>query len=447
VKTAKRFYLSLGGVVAAGLAIRIAYAVIWKWDQRIWGDALYYHEQGHAIAEGLGFIDPYRWRFFDEIVPNAEHPPVYSIFLAGAWLVGLASFHSHMILNCILGALTVGVTGLIAREVGGNRVGIIAAAVAAVYANLFVHDALVTSESITGLAIAVMVLLAYRFWKVPNLWTAAFFGLATGVAVLTRAEVVLVIPLVALPIVLRVRGADAGRKLALGGLVVVMTAVPVLPWVYRNMTTFEHQVVLSTGGDTTLANTNCDETYYGDFLGWFYLPCNGTDRSAEHSQWALDQREKGLDYIRSHTSRLPVVLLARVGRMWELYRPLQKNHLDVKEGRELWAARLGMVQFYVLVPLAIWGGVVVGRRKRVPLFPLLALPVIATVAALVAFGNTRYRIPAEIAIVVLAAVGIDQLWDRWRGANSAIARSDVVEPAGEPQAPVRVPAEAGTRSR
>ncbi|MGH9027054.1 MAG: ArnT family glycosyltransferase, partial [Acidimicrobiia bacterium] len=306
MKSSKRFYIALGVVVVAGLTLRIAYAVIWKWDQRIWGDALYYHEQGHALAEGLGFIDPYRWRFFGEIVPNAEHPPVYSIFVAGAWLVGATSFHSHMIANCILGALTVAMIGLIGREVAGNRAGIIAAAVAAVYANLFVHDALVTSESITGLAIAVMVLMAYKFWRTPNLWTAGFFGLATGIAVLTRAEVALIIPLVALPIVLRVRGADVRRKLALGGLVVAMTAVPVLPWVYRNMTTFEHPVTLSTGGDTTLANTNCDQTYHGDFLGWFYLPCGGTDRSAEHSQWALDQREKGLDYIRSHSSRLPV---------------------------------------------------------------------------------------------------------------------------------------------
>ncbi|MGH7358956.1 MAG: hypothetical protein ACREJR_09090, partial [Candidatus Rokuibacteriota bacterium] len=125
---------------------------------------------------------------------------------------------------------------------------------------------------------------------------------------------------------------------------------------------------------------------------------------------------------------------------------LQKNHLDVKEGRELWAARLGMIQFYVLVPFAVWGGIVVWRRKKVPLFPLLALPIIATFAALVAFGNTRYRIPAEIAIVVLAAAGFDELWNRWHDRPPASTESDTPKPERELESPVTLPAEAGTRS-
>ena len=48
-----------------------------------------------------------------------------------------------------------------------ERVGIITAAIAAVYANLWVHDAIVTSETITIFMVAVTVLAAYRFWKVP----------------------------------------------------------------------------------------------------------------------------------------------------------------------------------------------------------------------------------------------------------------------------------------
>jgi 4-amino-4-deoxy-L-arabinose transferase-like glycosyltransferase len=446
VKAAKRFYLALGGIVAVGLAIRIVYAVIWKWDVVVWGDTFYYHHQALAIVDGHGFLAPFQWVYQGVVIPNAEHPPVFTLFLAGVSLFA-RSFHAHMIATCMLGAGTVAVIGLVGRRVGGDRVGLIAAAFAAVYANLWVLDAIVTSETITAFFVALLVLCAYAYWDRPTWQLAVLLGLVTGITALTRVEMLLAIPLVILPLVLRLPGRSLRAKLASGALVAVMAAVPIAPWVYRNMTTFEHPVVFSTGGDNTLANTNCDETYYGVHLGWWWEACAGYDRTEEHSEWALGQREKGLDYIRSHLRRLPVVLAARVGLMWEVYRPLLKNHFDALEGREFWAARLAMIQFYILAPCAIFGGVLLWRRRNVPMMPLLAMPVIATVAALVAFGNTRYRIPAEITIVVLAAVGVDDLWERWRGSTRTVAPSDVPEPTGEPAPPVRVPAEAGTRSQ
>ena len=42
------------------------------------------------------------------------------------------------------------------------------------------------------------------------------------------------------------------------------------------------------------------------------------------------------------------------------------------------------------------------------------LAVIATLAAVITFGVTRYRAPAEVAIVVAAAVAVSTLVDRWR---------------------------------
>ena len=54
------------------------------------------------------------------------------------------------------------------------------------------------------------------------------------------------------------------------------------------------------------------------------------------------------------------------------------------------------------------------RRRRVTLIPLLAVFAEVVVTAAFAFGDTRYRAPAEVAIVLLAAVAVDALWRRWR---------------------------------
>ena len=132
-------------------------------------------------------------------------------------------------------------------------------------------------------------------------------------------------------------------------------------------------------------------------------------------------RHRGLDYIKGHLDRFPVVVAARIGRMWELFHPgspwgpvhfNQKISLDFIEGRELIASRIALAQFYVLAPLAIVGGVVLFRRK-VTIAPFVALPIIATFAGVIAFGNTRYRSPAEIAIVGLSAVAIDAMLSAW----------------------------------
>jgi hypothetical protein len=63
--------------------------------------------------------------------------------------------------------------------------------------------------------------------------------------------------------------------------------------------------------------------------------------------------------------------------------------------------------------LAIGGAVVLFRRK-VWLWPLLSMFVIVTITAATSYGTTRFRTPAEVAIVVLAGIAIDAGLNRWR---------------------------------
>ena len=74
--------------------------------------------------------------------------------------------------------------------------------------------------------------------------------------------------------------------------------------------------------------------------------------------------------------------------------------------------------FYPLMVLAI-GGTVVLARRREPLLPLLVPVGIVTFAAVSAFGQSRYRAPAEPLMMVLAAVGLMAFlgWVRHRGGD------------------------------
>ena len=63
-------------------------------------------------------------------------------------------------------------------------------------------------------------------------------------------------------------------------------------------------------------------------------------------------RSLGLRYARDHAGRLPVVLGARLGRSFELFRPRQNAHMEAfYEGRNLTLAQLGTLCFYLLAGL------------------------------------------------------------------------------------------------
>ncbi len=118
---------------------------------------------------------------------------------------------------------------------------------------------------------------------------------------------------------------------------------------------------------------------------------------------------------------MPVVALARLGRMWEVFRPGtpwgdiksgQTLGYVIVEGRSESAARLALAQFWLIVPMSIAGFVLLWRRKR-PIGPLLALPILVSITAVYAFGNLRYRSIAEVALVATAAVTLDALVTRF----------------------------------
>jgi len=422
----RRFYFWLGLITLLALAVRLFYALHTEWNQHIWGDAFMYHYTANGIADGFGFqtwlpaniLQP--TRHIVALGPSADHGPLYPLYLAGFTIVGLRSFHAHMIASVLLGTASVFVVGLAARKVAGPRVGLVAAAIAAVYANFWVNDALVMSETMAIFLAAVLVLLAYRMWEQPSLSRVIAFGAVCGFAALARVEMLFLTPLVLVPFVVRRLG-DRSWRQRLGVLAVAGAAAVLVmsPWVIRNMTTWKHPELLATGGGLSLMSGSCDAAYSGDVLGWWSPRCVSSmplpkgDASEQDQVW----RNRALDYIGSHLDRLPVVALARVGRMWELYRPGspwgdvhrdQKLALDQVEGRTEKAARLALAQFYLLAPLAIAGAIVLWRR-RVTIAPLVALPITSTIMAVTAFGNTRYRAISEVAIVIFAAVAVDAL--------------------------------------
>ena len=409
----RHFRWWLAGIAAVALGVRVAYILLARQDYVPGGDAFFFHSGAQLLVEGRGFIDPHIYADTGTAVQAANHPPLYVLWLAIPSAVGATSPISHMLWSAVLGTGTVVVVGLLGREVAGPRAGAIAAGLAAVYPNIWGHDGMVVSETMAIFWASAAVLLAYRYWKEPTVGRLALLAVGCALAALSRAELVLLLPLVVLPLVLLTRreAAERVRGLAVAALAALLALGP---WAAFNLARIDEPVVLTSGLEVTLATANCEETWYGNFTGYWNLGCarEAEERSgipgASREVNADAYRSEALSFIGDNLERLPVVVAARLGRVTGLYRPLQQVNLDsVPEGRDQWVARLSLAMYYPIAGLAVAGAVVLRRRREVPVFPLVALPAIVLITTALAFGTNRYRATAEGALVVLAAVAID----------------------------------------
>lgn len=404
----RRWFVALALIAIAGLALRIAYVLITKNPRHLGGDDFYYHYGANLLVDGRGFVDPIQLLQFHRTTPGAAHPPGYIVALALPSLLRLRSVLDHQLWSCIIGAGTIVLVGLAGREVGGRRVGLTAAALAAVYPNVWFYDSVVMSETLVLFTTALTILIAYRFARQPSMRLAIGLGVSVGITALTRAESILLVPLLLVPLALWLRGPAIRRRLQLLAISVGATLLTIAPWVGYNLVRFERPVYLSSNLELTLLSANCDETYSGPFLGFWAFQC-GTrftpprgDASVHEAFYGRKVRE----YVSDHKSRVPIVVLAREARTWGFFNANQQITIDQIEGKELTTSRLALGMYYALVAFGVVG-VVALRRRRVPLTPLLA--VLGAVALTVGFvyGTTRFRAPAEVSLVLLGSVGID----------------------------------------
>jgi hypothetical protein len=246
-----------------------------------------------------------------------------------------------------------------------------------------------------------------RFWNHPRPWTAGEIGLYLGLATLTRSELVLLVLLIGVPLVFLVKGLSGVARWKQLGVMMVMVIVVIGPWVGRNMTTFHHPEYLSSEGGVTLATANCNAAYYGNTAGWWSIDCDQLARTGNEDESDIDHRlrAEARTYIADHASRVPTVVVIRLLRSWDLYRPIQQAQFDQNDARPSWTTELGTLYFYALVPFAIAGAVVL-RRRHALLFPLVSLIVVATLAAALIYANGRYRTEGDLAVAILGGVGL-----------------------------------------
>jgi hypothetical protein len=443
----------LAAIAAAGVALRTLYLFTVARHVTGIGDWHFYHWQANLIADGHGFTEPYKLLFDHHVSPSAGHPPLYPLALSAVSLLGGTGELAHRLPGLGFGAITIVLVGLLGRRVGGERVGLVAAGLCAVYPIMIAVDGALMSETLYGPLVAASLLAAYGLLDHPSRGRAALLGTLLGLAALVRSEALLFVPLLAWPVAWRGgggggwpltwrgvrrwpmawRGGGARRAAWRGGrgwaalalVAALACAAVVTPWTIRNAVRFHALVPISTNDSTVLAGANCPLTYHGIDTGGWNLACISPRREDNEARQADIWRREGLGYARDHAGRLPAVAGVRLLRMWDLWQP--RRQVMFAEGRQRRVEQAGIAVYYALMVLGAVG-VAALRRRRETLLVLLAPAVVVCLTAITGYGVSRLRHSFEIPLLVLAATGLLALWPhvRERGA----ARNDRRDLAG-----------------
>jgi len=383
------WWAALGTIAVVALAWRVGYTLATHGDDsRLFdeGDAFVYSALAHESADGRWFEDPFGGSHV------AEHPPLTVVALLPASAAFDGSVLAQRLTMSVIGALAVGMIGLVGRAVAGPAAGLGAAGFATANPNLWINDALVMSESLAALVVGIVLLFAVRLWRdgEPSGRMVIGFGAACGLAMLCRAELGLFLPFVVAPAL----GWRRWRGIALAA---GAAAVVVLPWSAWSTIELDRPVLMSTNDTTTLLGANCHDTYFDGNVGTWSLFC------VTRSQRAGESTADAIHYVRTHLGRLPLVVVAREGRTFGFWRPGDQVRSNVYEGRPGWASWAGYVAFWLLLPVTLAGAVALRRRKDGPLFPFVACAVIVVVVSGAFYGLPRFRLPLDVATCVLAA--------------------------------------------
>jgi hypothetical protein len=391
----------------------------------IGGDSLVHYLQGRFLAEGKGIISPIYWIELGTFSPGAAKPPIYSGFLGVLYALGIRDPTWQRIASALIGSLAIFLVGYTATLVVGSQAGRIAAVLVAASPTLWINDGALKNDGFVAPFVALVILLAYRVSQKPRPRTAVAFGAAVGFAALVRSEASFLLLFIGIPLFWGLRQLSARGRLKLWILAVTVGGAVMLPWIIRNMVSYTNPTFMSVGAGSVLLNGSCDDTYYGKNIGSLSFECfkgegeqalltSFDPRNPAEDESVVDKRlmDIALPYVKDHLGRLPIVMAARIGRIYQIYAPFETVRYDIAfEDRGDWESWSALWFHWMTVPLAICGAVIM-RRRRLPLSPLVGVIVGVAFTAAVTFGITRYRGTADLAMCMLAAVALEWAWAR-----------------------------------
>ena len=416
--------------MVVALVVRLSFVVWWQTNQLPahgpfkFPDSESYWELGKQIAAG----EDYEFRSPQRQVFRA---PGYPLLLAGMFqVVGTnAPPITARLLGAVVGTFTVGAVFWLAKRTFNSTSALIAAGMAAVYPGAIAISGLVLAEGLFTL----WMLLQLIFWtyaigeryrnadskdfpgnregelhRFPKrvFITALMSGIAAGLATLTRPSWLLFTPLAIVACLVVCR--DRRRHTVIGITILAGFLCTMSPWWIRNWQVTHHFVptTLQVGaslydGLHATADGSSEMSFVTKLESQFQANSKkGLNDPVPMSEYQFDHHLKmeALHWAMKNPTRVIELAYVKFARMWNFW----PNEASFRS----WPLRLAVLGTYTPVMILALAGVWLHRHRPFVIL-ILTLPAIYLTLLHIDFvSSLRYRQPAMLALIVLAAAAI-----------------------------------------
>ncbi|MCI0519387.1 MAG: glycosyltransferase family 39 protein [Chloroflexi bacterium] len=404
--------LLLPGLLAIAVVLRLG-AALWMGDRVVElpgvADQISYHTLAQQWLAGEGFSFPQDWWPATKAgAPTAHWSFLYTFFVSGVYaLFGVHPLAARLIQAAMVGVLHPWLAYLLGKKIFGERAGLAAAALSAVYIYFFYYSAALMTEPFYITAILAALYLSIRLAeKNPSgreIGLAAALGLTLAATVLLRQLFLLIIPI----LFLWVWWAGGWRKLlplALSGAIVVATILPITAYNYNRFQRF------------VLLNTNAGYAFFWGnhpFYGARFIPILSNQIYFELiprellslDEAALDQAllKRGMQFVLDDPGRYALLSLSRIPAYFTFW-PSAESGLVSN------LSRVG--SFGVLLPVMLYGVYRAFADKTIRGGQIKTLLLLAgfmtayTGIHLLTWALIRYRLPVDAVLLLFAGLAL-----------------------------------------
>ncbi|MFC2173427.1 tetratricopeptide repeat protein [Acidobacteriota bacterium] len=381
-----------------------------------------YDRKAQAIAAGAVLGD----RIFYQ-------DPFYPYFLGTVYWLTDRNLLIVRVIQIVLGAFNALIVFGMARKLFGDRAGMVAGFLAAVYPVFIFYEGLLLKSSLSILLSDLALLAFLHAMSTGRSSTFFLSGLALGGACLTRGNFLLFFPLaMILSFFFASKKASSVKTGMLAALALTAgVGMIVVPVTIRNAIVGKDFVIITSQAGQNFYIGNNEHNPTGMYVAaGFFRPHPDHEeadfrREAERrtgtelspSQCSKYWFKAGSDFIRSDPGRFFKTTLRKVWLVWSYYE-LPDNHSFAFDKRFSRVLRAPLPAFGIIAPLGILGIVFAAcKRRDSGSAVLMGFIVLYSLSVILFYVFSRYRLPMVPPLIVFAGYGVTVLIDKIRERN------------------------------
>jgi 4-amino-4-deoxy-L-arabinose transferase-like glycosyltransferase len=379
-----------------------------------------YNMLAQQVASGRGFtVAADWWPLTRAGQPTAHWSYLYTLYLALIYsIVGVQPITARVLQAIIVGLLMPWLAFRLGCRLAGERAGLLAAAWMALYGYFVYYSAALMTEP---------------FYIVGILWSLDWalnmaagdrsikcwigLGLALGLTALLRQTFLLLSPIVLITAYglqledFKLKAAKSKIVAGLKGSIISLAVIAALiaPWTLRNYQAFNRFVLLNTNAGFAFFWSN-HPIYGTQFVGILPRDISYQSLIPENlrllDEAALDAElmKAGINFVVQDPGRYFLLSLSRFATYFQFWPSSDSSALS---------NIVRVLSFGVLLPCALYGLILSLRHWRKWLLPYLFV-IVYSLIHLLSWALIRYRLPVDAALIVFAALGVIDLYDRAR---------------------------------